>query len=71
MRTVSDIIYSFGGPSAFARFFGVSKSTVNTWKRRNFFPPDRDVELVTEAKRRELTLSYEHLAKMRCESDAT
>ncbi|MFV1626831.1 helix-turn-helix domain-containing protein [Phaeobacter sp. JH20_02] len=70
MRTVSDIIYSFGGPAAFGRFFDVSKSTVNTWKRRNFFPADRDVELVTEAQRRQIDLSYEHLAKMRSDEAA-
>lgn len=55
---------------AFARFFGVSKSTVNTWKRRNHFPPDRDVELVTEAKRRKIGLDYEHLAKIRSGEEA-
>ncbi|WP_425537406.1 carph-isopro domain-containing protein [Phaeobacter gallaeciensis] len=65
MRTVSDIIASFGGPSAFAKFFGVSKSTVNTWRRRNYLPPERDLELVKEAHRRKIDLTYEHLAKIR------
>lgn len=65
MKTVSDIITSFGGVGAFAKFFGFPRATVNTWRRRNYLPPERDVEIITEAKRRALPLTYEHLAKIR------
>lgn len=65
MKTVSDIVASFGGPTAFAGFFGIPKATVHTFRRRNQLPPERDVDLVREAERRSISLTFEDLAKIR------
>ena len=65
MKTVSDIVQAFGGPVAFAAFFEMPLPTVHTCRRRNYLPPHRDVDVVTEAMRRKLSLSYEDLAQMR------
>lgn len=70
MKTVSDIVESFGGTSAFARFFGHPVATIQTWKRRNYLPADRDFDLVNEAERRQILLTYEDLAKIRRVSSA-
>jgi len=65
MKTVSDIVDSFGGVPAFAKFFNLPRATVHTWRRRNYLPPERDVEVVSEAQRRKINLTYEDLAQMR------
>lgn len=65
MHTVSDIVSAFGGPTAFARILGAPYRTVKTWERRNYLPPDRDVDLVQEAARLQIELSYETLARIR------
>ena len=65
MKNMADIITAFGGPSAFGRFFDVSRFTVSTWKRRNYFPAERDLELIEEARRRKIKLDYSDLARMR------
>lgn len=65
MRSVSDIMEAFGGVPAFCRFFELPRQTGYTYRRRNFLPPDLDVSLVEEAKRREIRLTYEDLARMR------
>lgn len=70
MRTVDEIIRAFGGVPAFCAFFKVERQTAHTWRRRNFLPPDRDVDLVQEADRRKIRLTYEDLARMRASRDA-
>lgn len=65
MNTVSEIMDAFGGLPAFCKFFEIPRQTGHTWKRRNYLPADRDVEVVQEAQRRKIRLSYEDLARMR------
>lgn len=65
MNSVSDIIEAFGGVSAFASFRGVSRHTVNTWRRRNHLPPEGDFTLVAAAKKKKIGLSFEDLARIR------
>ncbi len=65
MKSVSEIVQAFGGPTAFGRIFEIPYNSVQTFRRRNQIPADRDVDLVREAKRMGITLSYEHLAKIR------
>ncbi|MGC0225172.1 hypothetical protein [Pseudooceanicola nitratireducens] len=67
LKTVAEIIDAFGGTAAFADFRGVSRFTVNTWRRRNRLPPEGDFTLVKEAKKRKIKLSHEDLARIRHE----
>lgn len=65
MQSVSEIVHAFGGPTEFGRLFEVPYQTVQTWQRRGYLPADRDVRFVEEAKKLKISLSYEHLAKIR------
>lgn len=65
MAKITDIVSSFGGPVPFAKFFNVPRHTIYTWQRRNYFPPERDLELIAESRRRQLPWTFEDLARAR------
>ena len=67
MKTVGDIMAAFGGVPAFSKFFNIPRQTCHTYKRRNYLPADRDLEIIGEAERRKIGLSFEDLARIRAQ----
>jgi len=65
MKTVSEIMDSFGGPVPFADFFKIPRPTAYTWERRNYLDPSLDVDVIDEASRRKIALTFEDLARLR------
>lgn len=65
-KTVADIFELFGGPSAFARTFGLKgSSTASEMKRRGFISVDLWPAIVAIAEQRKIAwLTYERLTLM-------
>lgn len=53
----ADIIQRLGGDSELARSLGVPLTTVNSWKRANFFPEWRQPKLLELANQLDIALS--------------
>ena len=61
MQTISDIIDSFGGPSALARDMGHPVATVTAWKHRHRIPDTHWEELIALAKTKRIKLTIESI----------
>ena len=68
MKTVADLINSFGGSSELARRINVPIPTVGAWKHRGSVPPEHFPHLVALARELHIRgVTYEALYAMRTE----
>ena len=66
MNNFTQIICAFGYASL-ADSLGISRITVSSWKIRNSIPPQYWMPILTEAKKRDLSLDYEDMARFAAE----
>lgn len=56
IRTIAELIDSFGGPGELAKLLGISDSAVCNWETRDFIPPSWHLRLLCELKLRKTTV---------------